>query len=228
MGVLAYPDGAAGTGPMRNLDRQTQATEKSTQTNSATPRIIGLDDDDADEVFSALSSSTSRTILRRLDERPSSASDLKSELEMSIQNVHYHLEKLHVAGLITQVDTRYSQKGLEMNVYAATEQPLVLMYGTAAEQTRLRQVLKQGVSVLSLLVILSGIVQFGVQILHDRQTIPRGTGGPYVSPEMADPSIRIIPPGLLFFAGGILVLGMVGFWWYRIRSRSLLTGSRIH
>jgi predicted transcriptional regulator len=44
-----------------------------------------------------------------------------------VQNVSYHVEKMETAGLITSVDTWYSSRGREMDVFAATSQPLVLV-----------------------------------------------------------------------------------------------------
>jgi hypothetical protein len=43
--------------------------------------------------------------------------DIVDDVDTTLQNVHYHLNRLHEAGVIDVVDTAYSEKGREMNVY---------------------------------------------------------------------------------------------------------------
>jgi predicted transcriptional regulator len=82
---------------------------------------------DADQVFTALAAETAREILRALHEEPTTKSALATQLDTSIQNVSYHLEKLEAAGLVAPEETWYSTKGREMDVYAPTADPLVLV-----------------------------------------------------------------------------------------------------
>ena len=90
------------------------------------PRVVDLDDEDADAVFGALSSSTARQIYALLDEQPATPSDVADGIDSSIQNVRYHLEKLEDAGLVEVVDTWYSSRGNEMSVYATANGPLIV------------------------------------------------------------------------------------------------------
>lgn len=90
---------------------------------------------DAGPVFEALSSETARTILEALYDRPGTASELADRVDTSIQNVHYHLQKLQSADLVDVVDTCYSTKGAEMDVYAPTNDPLVLSVGGSANES---------------------------------------------------------------------------------------------
>lgn len=92
--------------------------------NSTVPRLVDIDDDDAGEVFQALSSETARNILSVLRKEPCAPPDLARELDTSIQNVHYHLNNLEEVDLIETIDIWYSEKGVEMNVYALTNDPL--------------------------------------------------------------------------------------------------------
>jgi len=115
------------------------------------PRLVEIDEDTADEVFEALSSSTTRQIFLELHNAPQTASDLADVTETSVQNVQYHLTKLQDADLIEVVDTWYSERGSEMKVYAPQDESLVLFAGRDKQGT-LRSLLNRVVGVLTLLV----------------------------------------------------------------------------
>jgi len=123
-----------------------------TEVPDAGPRVVDLEGEDADAVFSALSSDTARDIYRTLQEEPHAPSEIAEAADTSIQNVRYHLDNLEQAGLIEVVDTWYSSRGNEMSVYAPTSDALVLASGE--EQTsRLRTAISRlvgGVVVLAL------------------------------------------------------------------------------
>lgn len=78
-------------------------------------------------VFDGLTSETARAILVLLAEEPKPASDVAEAIGTSTQNVMYHINKLHKGDLLAIVDTWYSEKGREMNIYAAKYDPVVLM-----------------------------------------------------------------------------------------------------
>ncbi|MBP1922478.1 DNA-binding transcriptional ArsR family regulator [Halorubrum alkaliphilum] len=107
------------------------------------PRVVGVDDDDAEDVISALGSETARNALSALHEEPATTSELADELDTSLQNVQYHLSKLSEADVVDVVDTTYSEKGREMNVYAPTDEPLVLFAGGSEESTGIKTALKK-------------------------------------------------------------------------------------
>lgn len=94
-----------------------------TPSQEGQPRVVDLEGEDADAVFSALSSTTARQIYARLDDEPGTPSDIADAIDSSIQNVRYHLENLEEAGLVEVVDTWYSSRGNEMSVYATTDGP---------------------------------------------------------------------------------------------------------
>ncbi|WP_126662170.1 ArsR/SmtB family transcription factor [Haloterrigena salifodinae] len=125
------------------------------------PRIVGLEGEDADAVFSALSSTTARRIYARLDEEPATPSDVAEAIDSSIQNVRYHLENLEEAGLVEVVDTWYSSRGNEMSVYATTDGPLIV---TSDDSTasRLREALSRFVGGVALLAAGGLFVQYSL------------------------------------------------------------------
>lgn len=105
------------------------------------PRVVGVDDDEADDLIAALGSETARTILSTLHDRPATKSELADEVDTSLQNVQYHLSRLDDADLVDVVDTAYSEKGREMDVYAAADEPLVLFSGGSEESAGIKTAL---------------------------------------------------------------------------------------
>jgi len=85
--------------------------------------------EDAGAVIDALASGTARSILATLYEQPRPASEIATAVDTSTQNVNYHLRKLSEADLVEVVDTWYSSKGAEMDVYAPTADPLCVFVG---------------------------------------------------------------------------------------------------
>jgi len=124
----------------------------STPPEDAEPRVVGLDDDDADDVLGALSSTTARELFAALNDDPAHPSALAERVDTSLQNVQYHLGKLDDAGMVEVVDTAYSEKGREMDVYAPADRPLVLFAGDEEDETLLNRALGRllgGVGVLA-------------------------------------------------------------------------------
>ncbi|GAB7091232.1 hypothetical protein JCM18237_15030 [Halorubrum luteum] len=106
---------------------------------SGDPSVLYVDNDQTKELVSTLSSETTMDAFRRLNEEPLTASELADDLDLSIQNASYHLDKLQETDLIEVVDTCYSEKGREMNVYAVATEPLVLVLGTKNDGPRVKQ-----------------------------------------------------------------------------------------
>lgn len=88
--------------------------------------VVDLTNGDDAARIEALAAETSRAVLSRLHEEPSTASDVASAVDTSLQNAHYHLRKLADVGLIEVVETWYSERGSEMPVYAPATGALVL------------------------------------------------------------------------------------------------------
>jgi DNA-binding transcriptional ArsR family regulator len=116
------------------------------------PRVLSLDEEASAEALSALSSETARRLLQALYEQPRTAPELREEVGTSLQNVHYHLERLESADLIEPTATGYSEKGTEMSVYAPKNEALVLFAGEEQTRSRLRETLSRllgGIGVLA-------------------------------------------------------------------------------
>jgi len=193
-----------------------------TPAEEADPRVIGLDSEDADDLLSALSSDTAREVLATLHDEPDTPANVADRVDTSLQNAQYHLGNLEDAGLIEVVDTVYSEKGREMNRYAPADRPLVVFAGREEEGDGLESALKNLLGAVGLL----GLVSLFVQWYADGFPFGARTGGgadgggggmgtmsTEAAPTAAD-AAGGLPPGLLFFLGGLVALAVVGAVWY--------------
>jgi DNA-binding transcriptional ArsR family regulator len=190
------------------------------------PRTLWLDSEDTGELLSSLSSETSRAILTELHDEPKTASEVASSVDTSLQNARHHLSNLEQAGAIIVADTRYSEKGREMSVYAPCEEPLVVFVGRKERKHSFLDSLRGLVSTVTVLGLVSLLVQWFVT-----PTIDTNTGGVRQLPRVGDAvgsggtASFGVPPGLIFFAGGLLILLFVLVWqrWNRVAEPTLDT-----
>lgn len=176
-------------------------------------RVLSLTDDDAEDLIGSISSETARSILAALEDRPATASELAETVSTSLQNVRHHLGNLEEAGLVEVADTRYSVKGREMKVYAPTQDSLVVCVGSDTNKERFLDSLERFVGVLALLAVGALAVQraFGAGVVD--------LGGPGTAPRVGDgvgsvtgPLLGLVPPGLAFLAGGLLIVAVLAAW----------------
>lgn len=95
--------------------------------------VIGRDE--PTDALRVLSCDTAQRILAALTDEPGTASDVAADVDASLQNVSYHLDRLCDAELITRVNTWYSEKGREMTVYAPTAERLVVRFDAPADRS---------------------------------------------------------------------------------------------
>lgn len=211
------------------------STPDTSAAEEPSPRVIGMDSEGADEMIAALSSGTARRILSRLHDEPATPSAVAEHVDTSLQNAQYHLNKLREAGLIEEIDTIYSEKGREMSVFAPTDRPLVVVAGREEHTRGLKSVLGRVLGAVALLGLASVVVEelVGRGVLGylgggDADAAPTGGGdggGPSIAMDGADAAREAsepidtalgLPPGVLFFAGGLFVLGcVVAYRYYR-------------
>lgn len=170
-------------------------------------QTLRFSDDRAEEVFSTLSSNTTRDVLSELYAGPKTASELSDSIDTSIQNTKYHLDKLLDADLVTITDTWYSESGNEMKVYAPSHRAIVL-YETDDETKPVRDALSRLFGAVVLLAIGRLIIDAVTNDYLERRA-DRISADPVLEPSMLDYVLANI--GDLFFALG-LILVLVHFW----------------
>lgn len=176
------------------------------------PRVIGLDEDVAHQVFDALSSETARAIYSVLREEPRTPPELVEQVGCSLQTVHYHLRSLDEADLVEPADTGYSEKGVEMTIYRVADRPLVLTSADQKGKSGLRRFLGRVLGAAGVLSLSSLLVQWWLSGSGDgagsagaaNATAPIGGSGVQ----------ETVPPGVLFFVGGLVALVTVAGLWY--------------
>lgn len=103
------------------------------------PSVLYVDDDRTAEMISTLSGETALTVFRMLTDEALTASEIADRLDLSVQNASYHLENLQDADLVEVIDTCYSEKGREMEIYAVTSEPKILVLGTEGDRGAVRR-----------------------------------------------------------------------------------------
>lgn len=165
-------------------------------------QVLGVNEDETANVFEALSSETARRVLTAIYDDPAPPSKLADRLDMSLQNVSYHLDNLEDAGVVRVADTRYSEKGKEMSVYAPADDPVVVFVGTEERKTGFLDLLKRLVGATGLLVVVSAFL-----FVFQAFSRPGGAGDELTIREL------LSFPGLEFLLGGLFILGLVVLWW---------------
>jgi len=108
----------------------------------AEPEPTVMNVDQAADVLDVLSSTTARRVLVTLYDSPRPMSEIAEEVDTSLQNVEYHLDRLEDADLVEVTDTWYSSKGTEMDVYAPTSAPLVVFAGDPDQEEAMTDVVE--------------------------------------------------------------------------------------
>lgn len=177
---------------------------------SGEPRVLGIDTEDADAVFGALSSETARRVYGLVADDPRTASDIAEELDSSIQNVRYHLDNLKEAGLVEVVDVWYSSRGSEMDVYGSTDGPLVVLANEEESGSEVKDALQTVVGGTTVLAVIGVLINYLTRGMAQQGSTGVGT----MSQEPASTGLDWIValPGLLFTLGGVIVLlGLTGY-----------------
>lgn len=130
------------------MGRILPTSSDATARRSDDPTVISLDDERSEHVLSAVQSETGRSVFRTLTREPATPSGVADRLDASVENVGYHLDNLRNAGLVDVVDTVYSEKGREMDVYGPSEDPLVLVLGSMENEQGVRDAFAELVPVV--------------------------------------------------------------------------------
>ena len=182
------------------------------------PRVERIDSESATTALNAISAETAREIIAHLHEEPAPASEVAEAVDTSLANVNYHLGNLEAEGLVTEVDTWYSEKGTEMRVYAPAEDPIVFS-GTDEETRSVRSLLGRAAAVVVVLGLVSVAVQWLVTAVLVPRTVGEGIRKAASAGTIESAAVSPVPAGLLFFSGGTFALAVMLSAWYVRRQR---------
>lgn len=169
-------------------------------------QVVGIESEQMETVVDALASDTARNLLAEIYEDPAVPSELAERLDMTLQRVSYHLDKLEEASMIRVAGTQYSEKGQEMKIYAPADDPLVVFVGTEERKSSFTDLLKRLIPAIAIL----GVFSYTLQILLENLRATSDGLSPGGGPVPVEP---IVAPGTLVFLGGLLVIGLGTGWW---------------
>lgn len=165
-------------------------------------QALDLTGGEADQTFEALSSPTSREMLKLLYEDASTPPQLAVKMDTSSQNVHYHLGKLKSADLIESTGTTYSSRGTEMDIYAPTSEAIVLLTGREPKTDQIRTLLKRFLSGL----VIVALVSLVIDVLLVGNSGPAANGSSSPSEPLIHDLLGIRPVTFFFIIGFFILM----------------------
>jgi DNA-binding transcriptional ArsR family regulator len=188
-----------------------------------TAKVLDVSGEEASATFDALGSETARRIMAAVYEQPRTPVEIHEEVGTSLQNVHYHLDKLEEADLLKPAGVGYSEKGNEMTVYAPASEAVVLFAGEERERSRLERLVGRVLGLYFLLAIAT------VAFYYVRRwflTEP-ARGDTSLSTEQTGAAVERVgdaaatggaglDPTVVFFLGGLVALCGVTLYWYLV------------
>jgi DNA-binding transcriptional ArsR family regulator len=190
-------------------------------------RVLDIEGEDADDAFEALSSGTARRILAAIYEEPRTPPEVRDEVGTSLQNVHYHLDRLESADLIEPSGVGYSEKGSEMTIYAPRSEAVVLFAGRESDRSRFRRLLGR---VLGLYLLLAAVVAVagsarellsggagadgGASVSFQAESVRTTGDAAATGGGAATVGALLSDPLFVFFLGGLVtIVGLAAYWW---------------
>lgn len=121
--------------------------------------MLSMEDEKIKKVANVVSNDSCRKILDYLAENEASESELAKKLSIPISTVHYNLQQLMDAGLVTVDEFHYSEKGKEVNHYKLANKYIII----APKKTRTSGLKSKLKSILPVALIAAGtaaIIEF--------------------------------------------------------------------
>lgn len=88
--------------------------------------LVDLNEPKTKKLAETITSKTSRKILNHLADKEDTETNIAKMLNLPISTVHYHLQKLQEANLITAKEFHYSQKGREVLHYKLANKYIII------------------------------------------------------------------------------------------------------
>ena len=111
--------------------------------------LVSLQEDKAQKLAQVVQNASCRKILDYLTEKEATESDLSKKLSIPLSTVHYNLQHLQKAGLVTADEFHYSEKGKEVNHYKLANKYIIIApKSTHGIKEKLRSILPVGILAL--------------------------------------------------------------------------------
>lgn len=184
----------------------------------ADPEILDIEGEKASDAFDVLGSETARSVLAALYEEPRTPPEIREEVGTSLQNVHYHLDRLESAHLIEPAGTGYSETGNEMNVYAPATEALVFFAGEDDDRSKIEELLKRVAGLVVVLTLSTVVFAVVTSLLERRSAGPESISSDDVAVEAeavqstASTATGFDPVVAFALGGGVVILILV-LWW---------------
>ncbi|MDH7594379.1 MAG: helix-turn-helix domain-containing protein [Methanomicrobiales archaeon] len=178
-----------------------------------TEGVILLDpgDEKAQRIGRAIASPLAGEILQKFAAGPRTLSKISEDLQVPINTAKYHVENLLEAGLLEVVDTKYSEKGREMKLYALRNQVVIV----APKRADVRALLTRYASIFGIVVLATAILAIlqPLLVMPGERDVLLEKGGEFIvsatqAPPFA-PTLYTMETVLAFFIGALLVLLLV-------------------
>ncbi|WP_177170758.1 ArsR/SmtB family transcription factor [Halobacterium jilantaiense] len=165
-----------------------------------------MNEKDAISLFETLGDETTLKIYTAIQQDPQTPSELREVTDTSLQNTHYHLNKLEDAGLVEPVDTWVSKRGKDMDVYGPTNSPLILSFAAEERTSRIRSRIKNALSILGVISFFSLLVEYAVAVFAEPASDWQQVGAGGYGEQRSLTELFFQYPGLCVFVVGLLVV----------------------
>src|SRR3989344_4723158 len=113
--------------------------------------LVDLNEPKTKKLAETITSETSRKILNHLAEKEETEANIAKLLDLPISTVHYHLQKLQEANLISAKEFHYSQKGREVLHYKLANKYIIIApKATSGLKERLKGILPAALAALGI------------------------------------------------------------------------------
>ncbi|MEK6863150.1 MAG: winged helix-turn-helix domain-containing protein [Nanoarchaeota archaeon] len=177
--------------------------------------LVDLNEPKTKKLAETITSETSRKILNHLADKEDTEANIAKLLDLPISTVHYHLQKLQEANLITAKEFHYSSKGREVLHYKLANKYIIIAPGTVVGlREKLKGILPAALAVLGISAIIKLVQQMSQQvpILETAESLA-ADAAPALAQEMVKTAAPIIPAvqslpdiALWFLMGSIAAL----------------------
>lgn len=124
--------------------------------------VIDIHDERAKELAQILSNEKALSILKLIEERPRSISEISQELGIPISTVSYHIDRMLKVGLVEVAGKKYGKRLQEVKLYRASSRPILILPGGKKKHRTLE---KLRVINLAVSAVASTGVYFAVKLL---------------------------------------------------------------